>query len=104
MQLSRLLYDDEIHADRFINLLLAMLKSTSGRDLLLHIGSASADVLYYELTGIARRWNRVWHDNERAPLWPPAIEHPLGWVTTDHGSVVQDTKCLEMICLVCVEA
>ena len=80
--LPRLLYDDGSHAGRFINLLLAMLKSTSGRDLLLHIGSASTDVLYYELTGIARLWNRVWHDVERAPLWPPAIEHPLGPVET----------------------
>ena len=59
-----------------------MLKSTSGRDLLLHIGSASADVLYYELTGIARLWHQVWHDAERVPLWPPAIEHPLGPVDT----------------------
>jgi TniQ len=82
MHLPRLLYDDGTHAGRFINLLLAMLKSTSGRDLLLHIGSASANVLYYELTGIARLWNRVWHDVERAPLGPPAIEHPLGPVET----------------------
>jgi hypothetical protein len=59
-----------------------MLKTISGRDLLLHIGSASADVLYYELTGIARLWNRVWHDMERAPLWSPAIEHPLGSIET----------------------
>jgi hypothetical protein len=81
-QLPRLRYDDGTHASRFINLLIAMLRSTSGRDLLLHIGSASADVLYYELTGIARLWNRVWHDVERAPLWPPAIEHPLGPVET----------------------
>jgi hypothetical protein len=81
-QLPRLLYDDGTHASRFIGLLLAMLKSTSGRDLLLHIGSASADVLYYELTGIARLWNKVWHDVERALLWPPAIEHPLGSVET----------------------
>jgi hypothetical protein len=81
-QLPHLLYDDGTHDGRFINLLLAMLKSTSGRDLLLHIGSASADVLYYELTGIARLWNRVWHDVERAPLCPPAIEHPLGPVET----------------------
>jgi hypothetical protein len=81
-QLPRLRYDDGTHASRFINLLIAMLRSTSGRDLFLHIGSASADVLYYELTGIARLWNRVWHDVERAPLWPPAIEHPLGPVET----------------------
>jgi hypothetical protein len=81
-QLPRLLYDDGTHAGRFISLLLAMLKRTSGRDLLLHIGSASADVLYYELTGIARLWNKVWHDVERAPLWPPAIEHPWGPVET----------------------
>ena len=81
-QLPRLLHDDGIHASRFVSLLPAMLKSTSGRDLLLHIGSASADVLYYELTGIARLWHRVWHDVERTPLWPPAIEHPLGSVET----------------------
>jgi len=81
-QLPRLLYDDGTHAGRFISLLLAMLKRTSGQDLLLHIGSASADVLYYELTGIARLWNKVWHDVERALLGPPAIEHPLGPVET----------------------
>jgi hypothetical protein len=81
-RLPHLLYDDGAHAGRFINLLLAMLKSTSGRDLLLHIGSASAHVLYYELTGIARLWNKVWHDFERVPLCPPAIEHPLAPVET----------------------
>lgn len=26
------------------------------------------------------------------------------WITTDHRSVVQDAKRLEMICLVCIEA
>jgi hypothetical protein len=82
VKLPHLLYDDGAHADRFIGLLRIMLKKTSGRDLLLHIGSASADVLYYELTGIARLWNRVWHDAERTPLWPPAIEHPLGSIET----------------------
>jgi hypothetical protein len=81
-QLPRLLHDDGTHVGRFVPLLLAMLKKTSGRDLLLHIGSASADVLYYELTGATRLWNRVWHDVEHAPLWPPAIEHPLGSVET----------------------
>jgi hypothetical protein len=82
VKLPHLLCDDGSHADRFISLLRIMLKTISGRDLLVHIGSASADVLYYELTGIARLWNRVWHDNERAPLWPPAIEHPLGSIET----------------------
>lgn len=82
VKLPHLLCDDGTHADRFIGLLRIMLKTTSGRDLLLHIGSASADVLYYELTGVARLWNRVWHDFERAPLWPPTIDHPLGSIET----------------------
>ena len=82
VNLPHLLCDDGTHADRFIGLMRIMLKTMSGRDLLLHIGSASADVLYYELTGMARLWNRVWHDVERTPLWPLAIEHPLGSIET----------------------
>lgn len=81
-QLPHLLCDDGSHADRFITLLRIMLKTMSGRDLLMHIGSVSADVLYYEITGVARLWNRVWHDVEREPLWPPAIEHPIGSIET----------------------
>ena len=61
--------------------LLAMLKSTSGRDLLLHVGSASADVLYYELTGIAVEFTILWpnistfcHSIRREQLLTPAID------------------------------
>ena len=59
-----------------------MLKSVFGRDLLLYVGSVSADLLYYDATGVARLWNLVWHDVGRKPILLPANEHPLGSIET----------------------
>jgi hypothetical protein len=46
--------DDGGHAGQWVSMLRDMLNSVCGRDLVVYIGSAGADVLYYALTGIAR--------------------------------------------------
>jgi hypothetical protein len=59
----------------------AMMRSIVGRDLLMLMGSAAADRLYFELFGYPRLWNQVWHDaDRRARIWPQ-IEHPLGGIS-----------------------
>ena len=32
----------------------------------------------YDLTGVARLWNAVWHGPDRVSQGPPTLEHPLG--------------------------
>jgi hypothetical protein len=58
-----------------------MLKSLAGRDLLLVMGSEAANLVIYDLTGLARFWNAVWHGPGRVPRGPPELEHPLGNIT-----------------------
>ena len=82
VKLPRLCADYGAHAGRWISILREMLTSACGRDLMLFMGSAGADALFYELTGLARLWHQVWHDAERAPLLLPTIEQPLGSIET----------------------
>jgi hypothetical protein len=56
----------------------SMLQSIVGRDLVMWMGSAAADPLYYDLFGTSRLWDQVWHDSQRRPLIWPQIDHPLG--------------------------
>jgi hypothetical protein len=55
-----------------------MLQNIVGRDLVMWMGSAAADPLYYDLFGSARLWDQVWHDAQRRPLIWPHIDYPLG--------------------------
>lgn len=56
----------------------AIFQSLVGRDLLLFMGSAAADPVYFHLFGRSRFWNQVWHDAGRRPRNWPQISHPLG--------------------------
>ncbi len=79
------------------NMLTEMLKSLSGRDLLLVMGSEAANCLVYDLSGASRLWNLVWHDWNRRPRELTELEHPLGDIKTRLWAAYLATAVWQMI-------